>query len=207
VVVIALQLTLAVVSRQQDWRLWDLPWWAWLVLVVPEVLLLVALAWSRPRRTLEEMGVRREVTLALFAVIGIGNLLAVLALIVGIVDGREVNGAELLLKGGAVWTTNIIAFGLWFWVFDRGGPVRRREPDPPPPDFQFPQMDNPTFAAPGWQPRLFDYLYVSFTNSIAFSPTDTMPLTQRAKALMLMESVASGLTVLLVAARAVNILG
>ncbi len=194
-------------SRQQGWHLWELPWWTWLVLVVPEVLLLVALSWSRPRRALEEMGVRREVTMALFAIIGIGNLLAVLALLAGILDGREHDGGELLVKGGVLWVSNVIAFGLWFWVYDRGGPVRRREADPPPPDFQFPQMDNPTFAEPGWEPRLFDYLYVAFTNSIAFSPTDTMPLTRRAKGLMLLESAASALTILLVAARAVNILG
>jgi hypothetical protein len=177
------------------------------VLVVPEVLLLLALSWSLPRRQIEELGVRREVSLALFAVIGVGNGLAVLALIVGILDGRETDGTELLVKGGVVWASNVIAFGLWFWVFDRGGPVRRREPVPPHPDFLFPQMDSPDFAAPGWHPRLFDYLYVAFTNSIAFSPTDAMPLTRRAKALMLMESSASAITVLLVAARAVNIIG
>ena len=194
-------------SRYQDWQLWELPWWSWLVLVVPELLLLVALTWSLPRRQIEEMGVRREVSLALFAVIGVGNGLAVLALIVGILDGRESDGTELLIKGGVVWASNVIAFGLWFWVFDRGGPVRRREPDPPRPDFLFPQMDSPEFAAPGWHPRLFDYLYVAFTNSIAFSPTDAMPLTRRAKALMLMEAAASAITVLLVAARAVNIIG
>jgi hypothetical protein len=90
--------------------------------------------------------------------------------------------------------------------FDRGGPVRRREPDPPLPDFQFPQMENPQLAAPGWHPRLFDYMYVSFTNAIAFSPTDAMPLTRWAKALMLVEAAASAVTVVLVAARAVNIL-
>ena len=100
----------------------------------------------------------------------------------------------------------MISFGLWYWAFDRGGPVRRREPDPPLPDFQFPQMDNPKFAEPGWQPHLLDYIYVSFTNSIAFSPTDTMPLTRQAKLLMLIQSAASAITVLLVAARAVNIL-
>jgi hypothetical protein len=83
--------------------------------------------------------------------------------------------------------------------------VRRHEPDPPPPDFQFPQLENPQLAAPGWYPKLFDYLYISFTNSIAFSPTDAMPLSRRAKALMLAESAASAVTVLLVAARAVNI--
>jgi uncharacterized membrane protein len=84
--------------------------------------------------------------------------------------------------------------------------VRRREASPPSPDFQFPQMENPTLAEPDWYPRLFDYIYVSFTNSIAFSPTDAMPLTRTAKRLMLLQSGASAITVLLVAARAVNIL-
>ncbi len=75
-----------------------------------------------------------------------------------------------------------------------------------PADFQFPQQENPGLAAPAWHPRLFDYIYIAFTNAIAFSPTDAMPLSRRAKALMLMESASSALTVLLVAARAVNIL-
>ena len=83
--------------------------------------------------------------------------------------------------------------------------MRRLRPAPPPPDFQFPQMENPQLAEPGWQPHLVDYIYVSFTNSIAFSPTDAMPLTRGAKMLMLSESTVSSLTVLLVAARAVNV--
>jgi hypothetical protein len=66
-------------------------------------------------------------------------------------------------------------------------------------------MENPQLAAPGWRPHLIDYIYVSFTNSIAFSPTDSMPLSRWAKVLMLSESAISALTVLLVAARAVNI--
>jgi hypothetical protein len=99
----------------------------------------------------------------------------------------------------------VIAFGLWYWGLDRGGPVRRLQPNPPPPDFQFPQMENPQLAGPGWYPELIDYIYVSFTNSIAFSPTDAMPLTCWAKLLMLSESAISSITILLVAARAVNI--
>jgi hypothetical protein len=83
--------------------------------------------------------------------------------------------------------------------------VRRLEPNPPQPDFQFPQMENPQLVAPGWQPHIIDYIYVSFTNSIAFSPTDAMPLSRWAKLLMLTESGVSAITVLLVAARAVNI--
>jgi len=126
-------------------------------------------------------------------------------MIASLAHGAEKSGAQLLLKAVTVWGTNVIAFGLWYWAFDRGGPARRLEPDPPPPDFQFPQMENPDLAAPGWRPHLLDYLYVSYTNSIAFSPTDAMPLTRWAKLLMLAESSISSVTILLVAARAVNI--
>src|SRR5262249_39081683 len=133
------------------------------------------------------------------------NIFLLLAVIASLVRGHEKSGAQLLLKAITVWTTNVIAFGLWYWAFDRGGPVRRRRPSPPRPDFQFPQIENTQLAPPEWQPELIDYLYVSFTNSVAFSPTDAMPLTRWAKILMLVESAVSSLTVLLVAARAVNI--
>jgi hypothetical protein len=204
--IIALQTVLAVVSYHAGWTLWHLPWWAWFIIVVPEVLLLLPLAWSRPRHQLEEIGKRRMVALLLFGVISLGNGAALIALIGSLLMGHEDNGAELIYKGITIWTGNMIAFGLWYWTFDRGGPVRRREPDPPPPDFQFPQMENPELAAPGWHPRLFDYIYVSYTNSIAFSPTDAMPLSRTAKVLMLIQSSASAMTLLLVAARGVNIL-
>jgi hypothetical protein len=205
-VIIALQCLLAVISYRQGWTLWHLPWWAWFVIVVPEVILLVPLAWSRPRHQLEEIGRRRTFALLLFGVISVGNGVALIALIGSLLMGHEDNGAELIYKGITIWTGNMIAFGLWYWTFDRGGPVRRREPSPPPPDFQFPQMENPDLAAPGWHPRLFDYIYVSYTNSIAFSPTDAMPLSRTAKVLMLIQSGASAMTLLLVAARGVNIL-
>jgi hypothetical protein len=203
--VIASQVLLATVSRSQGWTLWDFPWWVWLIPIGPELVLLVPLAWRRPRRQLEQMGHRRTVALALIGLISLANALLLLAVIASLVRGDEKSGAQLLLKALTVWGTNVITFGLWFWEVDRGGPVRRLEPDPPSPDFQFPQMENPQLAEPGWRSRLVDYLYVSFTNSIAFSPTDAMPLTRRAKMLMLIESSLSSLTVLLVAARAVNI--
>ena len=204
-VVIGLQLTLALVSRQLDWKLWSFPWWVWTIAVVPETILLVALAWDSVRRVLERIGHRRNVALILLGVISLDNAFALLALIASLVSGQERSGGQLLLKGMTVWGTNVIAFGLWFWGLDRGGPVRRREPDPPPPDFQFPQMENPQLAEPGWHPRLVDYIYISFTNSIAFSPTDAMPLTRWAKLLMLAESAISAVSILLVTARAVNI--
>ncbi len=204
-VVIGMQVLLALVSRNQDWKLWIFPWWVWLTPVAAEVLLLVPLAWQRPRRRLEQMGLRRTVALALLAVVSLANVLLLVAVIASLIRGNETSGAQLLLKAITVWTTNVVAFGLWYWAFDRGGPARRLEPDPLPPDFQFPQMENPQLATPGWQPELIDYLYVSFTNSIAFSPTDAMPLSRRAKLLMLSESSISCITVLLVTARAVNI--
>jgi hypothetical protein len=204
-VVIALQVLLALVSRSQSWTLWNFSWWVWLVPAVPELALLVALGWQRPRRRLEQMGLRRTVSLALLALVSVGNAFLLLAVIASLVRGDENSGSQLLLKALTVWGTNVVAFGLWFWAFDRGGPVRRLRPNPPQPDFQFPQMENPQLAAPDWRPELVDYIYVAFTNAIAFSPTDAMPLSRRAKLMMLSESTISAVTVLLVAARAVNI--
>ena len=177
----------------------------WLIPIVPETALLVALAWSRSRRLLEQIGHRRTVGADAVGRHQRLERLLLIALIGSLIRGEQSSAGELLMEGGAIWATNVIAFGLWYWAFDRGGPVRRFEPDPPPPDFQFPQMENPQLAAPGWYPELFDYLYVSFTNAVAFSPTDAMPLSRLAKRMMLAEASISAVTVLLVAARAVNI--
>jgi hypothetical protein len=204
--VMALQVTLALVSLEGGWKLIGLPGWVWLIPTVPEAALLLPLAWSAPRHRLEQMGQRRTVALALVGVITAANVLALVALIASLVAAQEKSGAELLLKGATIWSTNVITFGLLFWEVDRGGPIRRLAPDPPPCDFQFPQDENPKLAEPNWRPRLADYVYVSFTNAIAFSPTDAMPLTRRVKMMMLAESAISATTVLLVAARAVNIL-
>jgi hypothetical protein len=204
--VMALQVTLALVSLEGGWKLIGLPGWVWLIPTVPEAALLLPLAWSAPRHRLEQMGQRRTVALALVGVITAANVLALAALIASLVAAQEKSGAELLLKGATIWSTNVITFGLLFWEVDRGGPIRRLAPDPPPCDFQFPQDENPKLAEPNWRPRLADYVYVSFTNAIAFSPTDAMPLTRRVKMMMLAESAISATTVLLVAARAVNIL-
>jgi hypothetical protein len=205
--VIAIQVSIAIVSLHQGWTLWRLPWWSWLVLAIPEAILVVPLAAAWPGFSFDLMfGRRRTISLALIAVIGIGNGIGLILLLTALLTGRETNGTELLFKAAAVWSTNVIAFGLAYWEIDCGGPVRRRMPGPPSPDFQYPQMENPGLAEPHWTPHLVDYVYVSFTNSIAFSPTDAMPLTRRAKLLMLLESAASVVTLLLVAARAVNIL-
>ncbi len=204
--VIALQLTLALVSLGGGWRLAGLPGWVWLIPVVPEAALLGALSWSAPRHRLEQTGHRRTVALALVGVITAANALALVALMASVLGGQEKSGAELLFKGLTIWSTNVVTFGLLFWEVDRGGPIRRGTPGPSARDFQFPQDENRKLAEPNWHPRLADYVYVSFTNAIAFSPTDAMPLTRRVKMMMLVESAISATTVLLVAARAVNIL-
>src|ERR671938_106059 len=149
--VIGLQLLLALVSKTQSWKVWVFSWWVWLIPVGPEVVLLVPLAWHRPRRRLQQLGLRRMVVFALLALVSLANAFLVLAVIASLVRGEERSGAQLLLKAITVWGTNVITFGLWFWVLDRGGPVRRRRPNPPPPDFLFPPPDSPKLP-PGWEP-------------------------------------------------------
>jgi hypothetical protein len=203
-VAMLLQIALAVSSETQGWDTWILPWWGWLLPLVPEALFILSTL-SRPHRALTEMGIRRKIGIVVVGLASVTNAFLVLAVIASLVSGHESSGAHLLLKGATVWLTNVILFGLWFWIFDRGGPDSRLGQSPPPPDFQFPQMENPELAAPGWRPHFIDYMYVSFTNSIAFSPTDSMPLSRWAKLLMLFEASLSAMVILLVAARAVNI--
>lgn len=204
--VVAGQVALAVQSRQSGWSLSGLPWWQWLVAAGPELVLVASLLLPVTRRKLESLSHRRKAAILLIAIITVANSVSLAALVGSLVNGHETSGAELLFKGFIIWTTNVVAFGLWFWELDGGGAFARPHTPANRRDFQFPQLENPTLAAPGWHPRLVDYVYIAFTNAIAFSPTDAMPLTAKAKLLMLVESAASALTVLLVAARAVNIL-
>jgi hypothetical protein len=94
--VVLLQIALAMISETQGWKLWLLPWWWWLTLAVPELLLLIALAWSRPRHQLEQLGHRRTAALALVGLVSVANGLALLALMASVLTGREHDGTELL---------------------------------------------------------------------------------------------------------------
>jgi hypothetical protein len=204
---LAVLATLAVVSRARGWELVGLPWWIWLVVAVPSLLLTIDLL-----LTLSGAGLvrSRRAALALLGLLVLGNLLALSLLVTGLVttSATELGGGELLLTGFAIWTADVIVFGLLFWELDAGGPVARIvRPDRTTPDFQFPQDENPQLAPAGWGPVVWDYLYLSLTNSIAFSPTDAMPLSLRVKAAMGLEAGISAVTILLVAARAVNVLG
>jgi len=199
---------LALVSRQADWELLGHQlWWIWLIIAGPYVSLSAVLLLGLGR--LVQHDHRREIVIGLLTVVWVFNLLGVVVLVTSLVphSGSQITGAQLLLSGGVVLFTDVIAFGLAFWELDCGGPVARAlSTEPRKPDFQFPQDENPQLARGRWAPRLWDYLYVSLTNSIALSPTDAMPLTRPAKRLMAAESTLSAVTILLVAARAVNIL-
>ena len=200
-------IALAVVSRVQEWKLLGLSWWIWLLVAVPSLLLTVDLALTQRGRGLVRS---RSAALVLLGVLVLGNLTAVAILVAGLVteSTSDLTGGELLATGFAIWAADVIVFGLWFWELDAGGPVARiRAPAHTTHDFRFPQDEDATLAHGTWDPQVWDYLYVSLTNAIAFSPTDTMPLSLRAKAMMGLESAISAVTVLLVAARAVNVLG
>ncbi|CAB5241023.1 unannotated protein [freshwater metagenome] len=142
----------------------------------------------------------------LTSIMTLSNTGSAVKLIDRLVNGGLTNASQLLWSGGSIWLTNIVIFSLWYWDLDRGGPGARAQGLKEVPDFLFPQMSDEKYAAPGWHPTFFDYVYVSITNASAFSPTDAMPLTKWAKALMLTQSLTSLLIVGLVIARAVNIL-
>jgi uncharacterized membrane protein len=122
-----------------------------------------------------------------------------------IVSGRNTNAYDLLVGGGDIWVCNVLVFALVYWEYDRDGPAARARGEADMPDLLFPQMTDDHLAR-DWEPRFFDYLFVSFTCSSAFSPTDTMPLSRWCKALFTLQAMLAILTVTLVAARAVNIL-
>jgi len=171
-----------------------------------EAALLAPLTVTTPHRHRDETGFGRYASLALIALINVANVFSLALLVHFLVAGGKTDGRELVLSSVEIYLTNVIIFGLWYWELDRGGPASRLRERPPKPDFLFPQMTSPDLAPRGWQPGFVDYLYVSLTNATAFSPTDTLPLRQRAKFLMGVQSAASLITVALVAARAVNIL-
>jgi uncharacterized membrane protein len=198
-VLAAIALMLALPARVANHPRWVLPGLA--------ALLLVGVFVAKSARLERRSRALRIASLSLIAVMSLSNAASAGRLIVDLVRSLGIrNPTQLLLTGGAIWLTNVIVFGLWYWEFDRGGPVERAAGAHPYPDFVFPQMTSPELAPDDWEPGFVDYLYVSFTNAMAFSPTDVMPMTRWAKLTMLTQSLISVVTVALVIARAVNIL-
>jgi uncharacterized membrane protein len=146
-------------------------------------------------------------SIVLIALVNVANIGSLVLLAHAVISGQQLSGRQLVFSSIEIWLTNVLIFALWFWELDRRGPGARTLPTRYPPDFLFPQMANPDGCeTPNWRPNFIDYLYTSLTNATAFSPTDTMPLSAKVKAIMGVQCIASLITVVLVAARAVNIL-
>jgi len=168
--------------------------------------LLLGLIVVTPNVLEDEHPRRRRIALSLTAIVSAANIFSLGALTHFLLHHNVSDGRGLIVAGVLIWLTNLLIFGLWFWEMDRGGPGRRASGRDAPPDFLFPQMSDDNIEPRDWRPKFFDYLYVSLTNNTAFSPTDTMPLTMMAKAVMGVQSVVSLLTIGLIVSRAVNIL-
>jgi hypothetical protein len=150
----------------------------------------------------------RTITLLFFLVAEVGTLMNLANLIRAMIHGAaEINGMQLLTASIAVWITNVLAFSLLYWQIDRGGPEARSNKESSRPDWLFPQDGTPEAAPLNWRPTFVDYLFLGFSTATAFSPTDALPITSRAKLLMMIESITSLVTIVVVASRAINILG
>jgi uncharacterized membrane protein len=171
--------------------------------VIPglEVALIVVALMTTPRR---ESNARRDLGIALAVLITVANGASLIMLIVGIATEQGFAGHDLVWAGIDIWVTNAIIFAVWYWEMDGGGPRMRAEAPVGYHDFLFPQFQ---ISEPWtWRPQFLDYLFVAFTNAASFAPADTLPMTTRAKALMSLQSLISLAVILIVAARAINVL-
>jgi hypothetical protein len=149
---------------------------------------------------------RRRLALTTIAIVSAANIASIIILIHLLVNGASANASPLLRAAVHMWVVNVLLFGLWYWQLDGGGPMNRLTCSLHERDFLFPQHTERELRESGWRPYFLDYLYVSFTNAAAFSPTDAMPLSRWAKMIMLVQSAISLSLAVMVVARAVNIL-
>ena len=173
------------------------------ILPVVAASMLIPLTVINPHHFTRQTPWSRALSIGFALLLAVANQVEVVSTISQLVHGTGV-APLVLLSALQVWVTDVIAFGLIFWELDRDGPfARRMSTIETPPDFRFPQEDSgPT----DWQPGFVDYLYFSLSNMMAFSPTDVMPLTTRAKALMGVQAFTGFVLLALVISRAVNIL-
>jgi hypothetical protein len=177
----------------------------WPLPLVESAVLLALVVAARGGR---EVARRRGVAIGLVLIAALANLTSLGLVIHYLLSGGRASGADLLDGAVIVWVTNLLLFAVLYWELDRGGPRRPTGASAPvAPDLLFAQMTDDRYSMPGWSPGFGDYLYVSLTNQTAFSPTDTLPLTLRVKALMGVQGLAALITTGVVVARAVNLLG
>jgi uncharacterized membrane protein len=182
-----------------------LPSWVFPAVALAAYIPLVVL---NPRRLGRETSWSRGLGVGIAVALAVVNQVYIVQILDQLLNGRGV-GVTVVYIAAGVWATNVIAFAVVFWEIDRGGPFARRFEgvrDEAPMDFRFPQEDGSPGLDPRWRPEFFDYLYFSLSSMMAFSPTDVMPLTRRAKALMGYESLTGFVLLALVIARAVNII-
>ena len=179
--------------------------WAFVAVVV---VLLGILVIGDPGRIDRDSTWLRIMTGTLIGLISAVNAAAAVRLVAGIIGAAKFStDANVLLgSGGAIWLSNVITFGLWYWDLDRGGAAARARGSSRRPAFVFPEMTNAQYVAPGWYPKFIDYLHLSFTTATAFSPTDVSAIKPWAKLMMMTEEAISLLVAVLVVSRAVNIL-
>ena len=183
-----------------------LPVWAPYVLGIALILPMAAVALTTvPGRWLR---IERTVTLLFFVIAGSGVIANLTYLIAEMLHrSGEISGIQLLTSSVAMWAVNVLTFSLLYWQIDRAGPEARANHASPRPDWLFPQEGARDDAAPDWRPTFVDYLFLGYSTATAFSTTDVMPLTPRAKLLMMLESTISLVTIVAVMSRAINILG
>lgn len=187
-------------------RIRILPRWVFYVIAISTLVPIIAVALTAGK--VRWLRVERTVTLLFFVTVCAANLTGLTNLIHAMVHrSAQLTGIQLLASSIGIWVTNILAFSLLFWQIDREGPEARLHDIRVKPDWLFPQEGVPDSVWPGWHPRFVDYLFLGFSTATAFSTTDAVPLTSRAQMLMMLESSISLVTLVVVAARAINILG
>ncbi len=179
--------------------------WLFIVVVVG---LLVILILGDPGRIDRDSASLRLLTGTLIGLISAVNAVAAVRLVAGIIGAAKfsTNANVLLASGGAIWLSNVIAFGLWYWDLDRGGAAARARGTARQPAFVFPEMTNAQYVGDDWYPKFMDYFYLSFATAAAFSPTDVSAIRPWAKLMMMTEEAISLVVAILVVSRAVNIL-
>ena len=179
--------------------------WLFLALLVVLVVVLIV---GDPGRIDRQATWLRVMTTSLIGLITLVNAGSSIRLVISIVYSEPFTQTArvLLACGGIIWLTNVIAFGLWYWDLDRGGPAARAAGTAIKPAFLFPEMSNPEYVREDWYPTFVDYLHLSFNTAMAFSPTDVSAIKPWAKVMMMSEEAISVVVGVLVVARAVNIL-
>lgn len=181
---------------------------AWVPYILPIALLIPMAGAALTAGKGRWESLERTITFLFVLVVVFGNLANLFSVIGAMVHrAKEVSGLQLLASSIALWANNVLAFSLLYWQIDRGGVGARENRENKKPDWLFPQTGVPGDAPPDWQPTFVDYLFLGYSTATALSPADALPLTSRAKMLMMIESTISLITIVIVASRAIGLLG